>query len=109
MNERISISELKEISKKHGLDHIICFATKRKVQFVATYGNTIEACDQAAQFGDILKDKLGWPESFHAIPSRVKRLQAENERLRGLVKELIGWGNLLAEEYDPNNKHNRVR
>jgi hypothetical protein len=33
-------------------------------------------------------------------------LNEENDRLRGQVKELIGWGNLLADEYDPNNKHN---
>lgn len=89
MSERITISELKDISKKHGLDHVICFATKGKTQFIATFGNSIETCDQAAQYGDFLKDKLGWPESLHAVPSRVKRLKKEKLELEKKIGFLI--------------------
>lgn len=94
MSENISISDLRAIAEKNGYDHIICFATKGRKEFVATYGATIEQCDQAAQFGDKLKDGLGWPESLHALPSRVKKLlsraekaEAENKKLR----EGLSW------------------
>ena len=79
MSENIAISDLKNLATKHGYDHVICFATKGKKEFVATYGFTVEQCDQAAQFGDKLKDGLGWPESLHAMPSRVKQLKARAE------------------------------
>lgn len=81
----IPIKALKEISQKYGYDHIICFATKGKMQYVATYGSTIQACDEAAQFGDKLKDGLGWPESLHAAPSRVRALQ---KRIKELEAQL---------------------
>lgn len=73
----IPISELKEFAKKYGYDHVIVFATAGKMQYVATYGHTLEECDRAAQFGDKMKDALGWPESLHAIPSRVHALQTQ--------------------------------
>lgn len=77
----IPVKALKEISRKYGYDHIICFATKGKMQYVATYGTTIQACDEAAQFGDKMKDGLGWPESLHAAPSRVRALQKRVKEL----------------------------
>jgi hypothetical protein len=83
----IPIKELKELSKKYSYDHIICFATRGKMQYVATYGRTIEECDQAAQFGDKMKDALGWPESLHSAPSRVRKLQ---KRIRDLELLLMG-------------------
>jgi hypothetical protein len=82
----IPIKVLKELSKKYGYDHIICFATKDKMQYVATYGRTIEECDQAAQFGDRMKDALGWPENLHAVPSRVRRLQKQIKELEEKLK-----------------------
>lgn len=94
MSENIAISDLKAIAKKNGYDHVICFATKGRKQFVATYGITIEACDQAAQFGDKLKDKLGWPESLHAMPSRVRQLKSRAEvaeRDLAALKEQTRW------------------
>lgn len=82
----IPILALKEISQKYGYDHIICFATKGKMQYVATYGTTIQACDEAAQFGDKMKDDLGWPESLHAAPSRVRKLQARVKELEAQLE-----------------------
>lgn len=87
MSDKIAISDLKTIANKYGLDHVICFATKGKQQYVATYGHTVEACDQAAQFGDKLKDGLGWPESLHALPSRVKTLLARAEAAERELRE----------------------
>lgn len=85
---RIPINALKEFSKKYGLDHVIVFATEGKTQHVATYGETIKGCDQAAQFGDKMKDALGWPESLHAMPNRVKKLNDENKELISILKEV---------------------
>ena len=85
----IPIKALKELSRKYGYDHIIMFATKGKMQYVATYGRTIEECDEAAQFGDKMKDGLGWPESLHAAPSRVRALQ---KRVKELEAQLGNGG-----------------
>lgn len=85
----IPIKALRELSKKYGYDHIICFATKGEMQYVATYGNTIQACDEAAQFGDKMKDGLGWPESLHAAPSRVRSLQKRVKELEAQVESLL--------------------
>jgi len=73
----IPISELKNFAKQYGYDHVIVFATSGKMEYVATYGHTLEECDRAAQFGSKMKDALGWPESMHAIPSRVHALQTQ--------------------------------
>ena len=82
----IPVKALKEISQKYGYDHIICFATKGKMQYVATYGTTIQACDEAAQFGDKMKDGLGWPESLHAAPSRERALQKRVKELEAQLQ-----------------------
>ena len=84
----IPISALKEFAQKYGYDHVIVFATgPNRMQYVATYGRTLEACDQAAQFGDKLKDGLGWPESLHAMPARVRRLQKRIDELESQLSE----------------------
>lgn len=85
----IPIKSLKELSKKYGYDHIICFATKGHMQYVATYGTTLQACDEAAQFGDKMKDGLGWPDSLHAAPSRVRALQKRVKELEAQLERLL--------------------
>lgn len=98
MGEKVKISELKDLAKAHGYDHVICFATKGKTEFVATYGATVEQCDQAAQFGDKLKDGLGWPESLHAMPSRVKQLKNRAEKAEAKIENVVEMiNNLLGE------------
>jgi hypothetical protein len=76
---RLPIAALKDLANRYRYDVVIVYtydATSR-TQHVATWGRTIEQCDQAAQWGDRMKDALGWPESLHAAPNRVKKLQAE--------------------------------
>ena len=82
---RIPIKDVKELSKKCSLSHCIVFGWDGKNQQIATYGRTIEACSQAADFGNTMKTKLGWPESLHAQPSRVRKLQ---NRIKELEIEL---------------------
>ena len=85
---RIPIKALKELAQKYDLSHVIIFAHDRdgETDRIATYGWTIVQCSEAADFGNRLKDVLGWPASLHAQPSRVRRLQKQikelEERLR---------------------------
>ena len=87
---RIPIKAIKEFAKKHNLSHVIVFAHSEieKLDYVATYGVTIKGCDQAAQFGDVMKDALGWPKSLHAFPNRVKRLQDRVKELEAQIKAM---------------------
>ena len=83
---KIPIKVLKELAQKYGYSHVVMFAAGSKnMQYIATYGRRIKDCDQAAQFGDLMKDVLGWPEKLHAAPSRVRRLQ---ERIKELEAQL---------------------
>ena len=45
---RIPIKEIKELAQKLGLTHCVVFGIDTKQQHVATYGDTIIHCDQAA-------------------------------------------------------------
>jgi len=86
---RLPIKVLKEIGKKYGYSVVVIYAfdDTKAIQHIASWGKSIYLCDKAAQWADKLKDALGWPESLHAMPSRVKKLNDENERLRELLKE----------------------
>ena len=86
---RIPIKSARQFSKEFGLSHVIIWALEdgdNKTQHVVTYGKTVEQCGQAADFGNKLKDALGWPESLHSQPTRVKNLQKENEELKNQVR-----------------------
>lgn len=95
---RIPIKALKELAKKYNLSHVILFAhhPDSKDDHIVTYGKSVEDCAQAAQFGNLLKDYIGWPEKLHAQPHRVKKLQAriaelevENKRLRNGANRVL--------------------
>jgi hypothetical protein len=84
---RISISALKELAKKYKLDHVIVFATEGKQQHIATYGRTIQECSEAADFGNKMKETLGWPEQLRANPLRVKKLKTRIKELEVRLKD----------------------
>lgn len=84
---RVPIKVLKLMAKHLKLTHIVVFAYDGKNQHVATYGKTIDGCAQAADFGNRMKDKLGWPESLHAQPSLVRALEARIKELEEKLKE----------------------
>lgn len=94
---RLPITALKELAQKYGYSHVIVYAydSKDRMQHIATYGRTITECDQAAQFGDMMKDALRWPESLHAVPNRVKLLQDMvaqlEEKLRTYEAQEESW------------------
>lgn len=81
---RLPIKALKEVANKYGYSVFVAYAydSEKKIQHIATWGRTIKLCDQAAQWGNMMKDALGWPESLHAEPSRVKKLQERTKKLQ---------------------------
>lgn len=83
---RIPIKALKIMAQHLKLTHIIVFAYDGKSEHVASYGKTIDACSQAADFANRMKDQLGWPESLHAQPSRVRALQRRIKELEDKLK-----------------------
>jgi hypothetical protein len=84
---RIPIKALKDMSKAYDQTHLIVFGTDSKgIMHVATYGRTIVGCSEAADFGNKLKDALGWPESLHQQPSRVRKLQARIKELEAQLE-----------------------
>ena len=84
---RLPIKALKELANKYNYSVVVVYAydVDGKISHVATWGRTIKLCDQAAQWGNMMKDALGWPKSLHAMPNRVKKIQ---ERLK--EREQIG-------------------
>jgi hypothetical protein len=74
---RLPIKALRELAKQYKYSHVVAYAydAQNNMAHIATYGKTIHDAGQAAQFGNMMKDALHWPESLHAEPNRVKRLQ----------------------------------
>jgi uncharacterized small protein (DUF1192 family) len=85
---RIPIKTVREFARKHKLTHAIVFGYDGNKQHVATYGESVEQCAQAADFGNKLKKALGWPESLQAQPARVRALQKEIACLKNEVSRL---------------------
>jgi len=86
---RIPIKALKEFAQKYDLSHVIIFAYNRDdgTEGVATYGRTILQSSEAAEFGNCLKDVLGWPGGLHGQPSRVPRLQKQIKELEKRLRQ----------------------
>src|SRR6266446_2256452 len=57
-----------------------------ETQYVATYGRTLGACSEAADFGDKMKHILGWPKSLHQQPSHIRRLQKRIKELGAILQ-----------------------
>lgn len=90
---RIPIKALREFGKKYHLTHVIVLAHDSEQDHVATWGRTIEQCSQAADFGNSVKEFMGWPKSLcDAQPPRVRKLQAENEQLKAELASLRAEG-----------------
>lgn len=80
---RIPIKSVKALANETGQDLIIVFAidSDGQTQHIATWGRSIEDCSRAADWGNRMKEKLGWPKSLFALPSRVRKLQARIKEL----------------------------
>lgn len=89
---RIPIKAVKQLGNDYKQDIVIVFAidSDGETQHIATWGRGIEDCDRAALWGDRMKDQLEWPESLHATPSRVRKLQARVKQLEDWIIEHSG-------------------
>ena len=74
MPKHFPISAAKALAKSQGCSQIIIAAWDGERTHIVTYGDTVEACDQAAQGGDKIKAALGWTDVPMVLPSRVKQL-----------------------------------
>lgn len=81
MPRRLPISAAREVGKEYDCRQVILIAWDGELTHIVTWGKTLEDCSQAADGGNRLKEKWGWPES-NDQPSRVRKLQDENEALR---------------------------
>lgn len=86
----IPIETAKRVAQDHDCKQVILVAWDGKETHVVTYGDTLEACDQAAQGGNRVKSALGWPGSLNAEPSRVTTLKNERAKLRSALAGMIG-------------------
>jgi hypothetical protein len=78
MPQRIPISAARTIGQKYDCRQVIVLAWDGELTHIVTWGKTLEDCARAADGGNRLKEKWGWPESDDQ-PSRVRRLQDENK------------------------------
>jgi len=99
MSESIPWEELKTLGLKYNLSHLILLAYNpaTNTEYVSTWGNSIDDCSQAADFGNELKDKLGWPEHLHEYPDRVKKLQDQVKLYETYLRDLYNI-NIFPEE-----------
>lgn len=88
MPKRIPVQRAKDIANKHSLRQVILLAWDGERTHIVTYGKGKDDCAQAAAGGNMLKQKWGWPEC-NDQPSRVRKLEAEVERLQAWKSEAL--------------------
>ena len=84
---KVPVKALRDMSKANGLKRSILFAWDGNAHHVVTWGDTVDGCSQAADFGNKMKEALGWPESLHAQPLRVKKLEKRIQELEAQLKQ----------------------
>jgi transposase-like protein len=87
---RLPITAVKQLATEHDLSQVIVFGWDGEQTHVATYGKSVEDCDQAARGANAIKHKWKWPEETMAEPSRVKALRAEIKQLKEQLAQLTG-------------------
>lgn len=92
--KRIPIKAAKEIGQKYNYDCVIIFTFNEhkpdprmiEQQHIVTWGKNVKQCDHAAQAGDWLAKKTGWPEEIISEPNRVKKLK---DKIAELEKQIV--------------------
>jgi hypothetical protein len=88
--KRIPIKALRDLARQLSQRQAILLCWDGSCSHVVTWGQTTEDCAQAAEGGNRIKDLLGWPETLHAWPSRVRRLQERISQLEIMLETLQG-------------------
>jgi hypothetical protein len=86
MPKHLPVSAAKDVATKHDLRQVILLAWDGELTHVVTYGRSIDDCAQAAEGGNLLKRKWGWPEC-NDQPSRVKRLEKQLAEAEAALKK----------------------
>ncbi len=84
MPKRIPINQAKAFAIANDLKQVIIAAWDGERTHIVTYGDTVEACEQAAVGGNKIKKALGWPADLNAEPSRVTELKSRVQMLEGM-------------------------
>lgn len=98
--KRIPINVAKQIANDYGYTQVIIHAYDGEssgVQCVATYGKTVDDCNNAAKGGNYIKKLLGWsPDLCNTLPRRRTKEVVENnlDKPEELMK--LGFGSLSA-------------
>lgn len=87
MKMRIPIKAAERIAKDYNCSHAIILTWDGKEQYVVTYGNSLEACAQAANGGNMVKKAANWPESLYADPAPVRKLKKRIKILESFLKD----------------------
>lgn len=88
---KIPIKSVKQLGNETKQDIVIVFAVDSdgETTHIATWGRSIEDCSRAADWGNKMKDKLGWPESLHSQPSRVRSLERRITTLEAALRATL--------------------
>jgi hypothetical protein len=84
MPKRLPINVARRISKEYGCRQVIVLAWDGDLTHIVTYGKTLTDASHAADGGNILKAKWGWPEC-NDQPARVRRVI---DALKELIEDL---------------------
>ncbi len=85
---RIPVTALKELVNRFDLKTAVLHAWDGDRQHIVTYGSSVVHCDYAAQAGTIMEKAFNWEGVAERLPSRVRKLKTENEKLKAEVAEL---------------------
>jgi hypothetical protein len=84
MPRRIPVKAAEQIGREHDCRQVIVLAFDGELTHIVTWGKSEVDCSQAADGGNALKKKWGWPEC-NDQPSRVVKLQ---QRIAELEQEV---------------------
>ncbi len=85
---KIPISALRHLAKLYNQQHVILFSQGNGTSHVATYGDTVEHCSEAADLGNKMKKGLGWPDKLQAQPARVIALQKKLQKIVDIIENV---------------------
>ena len=95
MPRRIPITKAQQFARESGCTQVIIAAWDGKRTQIFTWGNTREACAQAAQGGNRIQEALGWPKDLRQEPARVRHLLRRIAELEAALAAAQGDGHGL--------------
>ena len=91
MPKHMPVKAASEVGKQYDCRQVILLAWDGELTHIVTWGKTVGDCSQAAEGGNRLKEKWGWPEC-NDQPSRVRKLQDRVQELEDMLKRAEAAG-----------------